>query len=739
MEETSNDAKESKVVEDEIDPLDAYMVEISGEVEKLKTDSLVKAKNESSMDKHMQVVEEEEEKEEEEKDQFQLPEILSSKKVIELVDHSKIDYQPFRKEFYIEVPEISKMTPEDVKRLRKKYDNIKIRGKGCPRPIKNFAQSGLPPSLLDRMKKLKFEKPTPIQAQAIPSIMMGRDIIGIAKTGSGKTLAFLLPMIRHILDQPPVKPGEGPIALIMAPTRELVMQINSDLKLFSGRTGIRSIAIFGGAVVAGQISELKRGAEVIVCTPGRMIDVLCKNKGRVTNLHRVTFLVIDEADRMFDLGFEQQILKIVNIIRPDRQTVMFSATFPRQVELAARKILNQPLEITVHGRSVVSDTVNQIIEIVDTEQKFRRLVDIISQWYEKGSILVFVDKQDSADDLFMKILKTGYLCVSLHSGKEQIDRKEAMDNFKSGDVKILIATSLASRGLDVPNLPLVINYDVPDHYEDYVHRVGRTGRAGASGTAITFISPNEEKYAGDLVKALKHSQREVPPELQKLADSYVEKLDQGLTGSKKSGFEGRGYMFNEEEEQKRKEAINFEKKRLLGTEFEDVIAIEEEEVFDENGEPILKETPMVIVPEVTSKQPSSNLTIDQRMAQEKMKLLLDTKTKLTAKMDEISTNNLGYYEASLEINDFPQQARWKVTHKDALSLITESTGCAITTKGVHVAPGKQPPQGERKLYLHIEGSSQEMVNLAKQDIIKVLSEAMANLPPERITGRYSVV
>jgi len=674
-----------------------------------------------------------------------LPNVSTNKKVLEQVDHSLIDYPPFRKDFYIEVPEITKMTPEEVAELRKKYDNIRIRGKGCPRPIKSFAQSGLPPIILDKLKSLKYEKPTAIQAQAIPAIMSGRDIIGIAKTGSGKTLAFLLPMIRHILDQEPVKSGEGPIAMIMAPTRELVTQIHKDLRKVAKRTHIRSVPVYGGTVVSGQISELKRGVEVIICTPGRMIEILCANKGRVTNLKRVTYLVLDEADRMFDEGFEQQILKIVNNIRPDRQTVMFSATFPRQVEIAARRILKRPLEITVHGKSVVADTIEQIIEVIEPEKKFRRTIDLISEWHDRGSILIFVDRQESADDLFLKIMKTGYPCLSLHSGKEQVDRNDAIDDFKSGDVKILIATSLASRGLDVPNLQLVINYDVPNHYEDYVHRVGRTGRAGMKGTAVTFISPDEDKYAGDLVKALTFSKREVPPELEALAKKYEEKAEQGIAEKKKYGYEGRGYQFNEEEELKRKEAINLEKKRLIGTEFEDVIAIDEEDPFDVDGEPKLLE-PSLGMKEpfslpITTKVSSSsdNLTPEQRAAMEKLQQLLDSKVakKQESKTKDDSSN---YFEATLEINDFPQQARWKVTHKDALAMITETTGCAVTTKGVHVPPGKQPPPGERKLYLHIEGQSQELVNLAKQDIMKILNEAIANLPPERqVPGRYSVV
>jgi ATP-dependent RNA helicase DDX46/PRP5 len=245
-----------------------------------------------------------------------------------IVDHSKIQYPPFRKNFYIEVKEISRMTAEEATAYRKELE-LKIRGKDVPRPLKTWNQTGLNNKVLEVIKKAGFEKPMPIQSQALPIIMSGRDCIGIAKTGSGKTLAFVLPMLRHIMDQPPLVQGDGPIGLIMAPTRELVQQIYNDIKKFSKVLGLTCVPVYGGSGVAQQISDLKRGAEMVVCTPGRMIDILCTSAGKITNLRRVTYLVMDEADRMFDMGFEPQITRIVQNTRPDRQTVLFSATFPR--------------------------------------------------------------------------------------------------------------------------------------------------------------------------------------------------------------------------------------------------------------------------------------------------------------------------------------------------------------------------------------------------------------------------
>lgn len=212
-----------------------------------------------------------------------------------------------------------------------------------------------------------------------------------------------------------------------------------------------------------------------------MIDLLCANSGRVTNLKRVTYMVMDEADRMFDMGFEPQVMKIVNNVRPSRQTVLFSATFPRQMEALARKVLKKPLEITVGGRSVVCDDVNQIVEVRENETKFVRLLEILGQLFndegeEGASALIFVDRHEAADNLLRDLMRRGYPCQSLHGGKDQADRDSTIADFKSGVTNILIATSVAARGLDVKNLKVVINYECPNHMEDYVHRVGRTGR-----------------------------------------------------------------------------------------------------------------------------------------------------------------------------------------------------------------------------------------------------------------------
>jgi ATP-dependent RNA helicase DDX46/PRP5 len=374
---------------------------------------------------------------------------------------------------------------------------------------------------MDVIEKLGYKKPTSIQAQAIPAIMSGRNVIGVAKTGSGKTIAFLLPMFRHIKDQRPLEPLDGPIGLVMTPTRELAVQIHRECKPFLKATGLRAVCAYGGAPIKDQIADLKRGAEIIVCTPGRMIDLLIANSGRVINLKRVTYVVMDEADRMFDMGFEPQVMKIIGNIRPDRQTVLFSATFPRQMETLARKVLIKPVEIVVGGRATVPPEITQIVEVRDNDSKFLRLLQLFGDLFdsdEDARALVFVERQESADILLRDLMRKGYPCLSIHGGKDQIDRDSAIDDFKNGIVPVLIATSVAARGLDVKQLKLVVNYDCPNHQEDYVHRVGRTGRAGTKGTAVTFITPEQDRYAVDIAKALKSSGQPIPEDVQKLVD-----------------------------------------------------------------------------------------------------------------------------------------------------------------------------------------------------------------------------
>lgn len=507
------------------------------------------------------------------------------KKDIPAVHHEKVEYEPFRKKFYTEPSDLTQMSDEEAASLRLELDGIKVRGLDIPKPVQKWSQCGLGVQTLDVVDKLGYEYLTSIQAQAIPAIMSGRDVIGVAKTGSGKTIAFLIPMFRHIKDQRPLENMEGPVGLIMTPTRELATQIHKDCKPFLKALGLRAVCAYGGAPIKDQIADLKRGAEIIVCTPGRMIDLLAANAGRVTNLRRVSYVVLDEADRMFDMGFEPQVMKIMANVRPDRQTVLFSATFPRNMEALARKTLDKPIEIVVGGRSVVAPEITQVVEVRNDDKKFVRLLELLGNLYddeenEDARALIFVDRQEGADTLLRELMRKGYPCMSIHGGKDQVDRDSTIEDFKAGIFPVLVATSVAARGLDVKQLKLVVNYDAPNHLEDYVHRAGRTGRAGNTGTAVTFVTEDQERYSVDIAKALKQSGQKVPEDVQKLVDSFLEKVRAGKEKASASGFGGKGLERLDQE----RDAARMRERKTYKTGDEGDDEEEKEEKTNEKGE-----------------------------------------------------------------------------------------------------------------------------------------------------------
>ncbi|KAI8071365.1 P-loop containing nucleoside triphosphate hydrolase protein [Gongronella butleri] len=746
------------VDDDDVDPLDAYMQDVTAEARKINEEDKLRMQNIEYTDRAVEA--DNEEQADKESDGYGSdPESIlamaakkAKRKDLAAVDHSKMDYEPFRKDFYIEPADMRDMTPEQVTSLRDDLDGIKIRGVNCPKPIQKWTHCGLPAGCLEMIRKLQFEKPTAIQAQAIPAIMNGRDVIGVAKTGSGKTIAFLLPMFRHIKDQRPLEPGEGPIAVIMTPTRELATQIHRECKLFLKVLGLRAVCAYGGSPIKDQIADLKRGAEIIVCTPGRMIDLLCANSGRVTNLSRVTYLVLDEADRMFDMGFEPQVMKIVNNVRPSRQTVLFSATFPRQMEALARKVLKKPVEITVGGRSVVASDVKQIIEVREEETKFVRLLEILGQFYneedETARVLIFVDRQEAADNLLGELLRRGYISQSLHGGKDQVDRDTTIADFKSGVINILIATSVAARGLDVKQLKLVINYECPNHMEDYVHRVGRTGRAGNKGTAYTFITPSQERYAKDIAKALKLSGQEIPLELQQLTDEFKNKVESGEERLASSGFGGKGL----ERFDKDRDTLKKIQKKAYGgedmDESDEELELEATRVTPGPPKPANTAPAAAAATGDTTAAPSADdaavLSEGARKAAQIAARLASLGKPKKADEDEDDEKPRLYAE-EIVINDFPQKARWKVTNKEQISLISEISGAAITTRGTFFMPGTTPGPNERKLYLYIEGESELVLEKAKHEIRRILEEAtIASMEAEArqgggLPGRYSVV
>ncbi|KAL9594665.1 MAG: hypothetical protein Q9219_006903 [cf. Caloplaca sp. 3 TL-2023] len=671
------------------------------------------------------------------------------KKDLPTVNHAKLNYQPFRKSFYHEPLELAELTEDQVTNLRFELDGIKVRGIDVPKPVQKWSQCGLGAQSLEVIQRLGYDRPTSIQTQAIPSIMSGRDVIGVAKTGSGKTIAFLLPMFRHIKDQRPLDQLDGPVGLIMTPTRELATQIHKECKPFIKALGLRAVCAYGGAPIKDQIADLKRGAELIVCTPGRMIDLLAANSGRVTNLRRVTYIVLDEADRMFDMGFEPQVMKILGNIRPDRQTVLFSATFPRQMEALARKTLVKPVEIVVGGRSVVAPEITQIVEVRSEETKFIRLLELLGKLHEEEKneddrVLIFMDRQESADGLLKDLMQKGHVCMSIHGGKDQIDRDSTIADFKAGVIPILIATSVAARGLDVKQLKLVVNYDAPNHLEDYVHRAGRTGRAGNTGTAVTFITSEQDRYAVDIAKALKQSGQDVPDDLHSLCERFIEKVKAGKEKASGSGFGGKGL---ERLDQERDAARARERKtHKTGDEGED--DDKEEKEKDTAGDDLVAKAASTVQSATAPAQlpgVPKGIDLDGKITVHKTEpTTTDSKNPL-AKVgaavanihDRLSKNrelrqgvpidnkgpDAGAFHATLEINDFPQKARWAVTNRTNVAKILEATGTSITTKGSFYAAGKEPQAGENpKLYILVEGDTEVVVTNAMRELMRLLKE-----------------
>ncbi|KAF4640193.1 DEAD (Asp-Glu-Ala-Asp) box polypeptide 17 [Toxoplasma gondii] len=434
---------------------------------------------------------------------------------LQRVDWKTIDLVPFEKNFYVEHPAVANMSAEEAERIRRANEITIVHGHNVPKPVPTFEYTSFPSYILDVINQTGFQKPTAIQVQGWPIALSGRDMIGIAETGSGKTLAFLLPAIVHINAQPYLNKGDGPIVLILAPTRELVEQIRAQCRTFAASSKIHHAVAYGGVPKRPQIMELERGAEICVACPGRLIDFL---ESRVTNLRRVTYLVMDEADRMLDMGFEPQIRKIVSQIRPDRQTLMWSATWPKEVQNLARDLCKEePVHINVGSLDLQAcQNIKQEVMVVQEYEKRGQLMSLLRRNMDGSKILIFAETKRGADNLTRDMRVEGWPALSLHGDKKQEERTWVLDEFKNGRNPIMVATDVASRGLDVKDIRHVINYDMPNQIEDYIHRIGRTGRAGAKGCAYTFFTPDKPRLARELVRVLRGANQPVPPELESL-------------------------------------------------------------------------------------------------------------------------------------------------------------------------------------------------------------------------------
>jgi ATP-dependent RNA helicase RhlE len=357
-----------------------------------------------------------------------------------------------------------------------------------------FESLGLSPALVRALAEIGYETPTGIQTEAIPLAMAGHDLLGGAQTGTGKTAAFALPML-HRLSATSVPGAPRKIrALVLTPTRELAVQVHDSIRTYGKHAKLASTVIYGGAGMSPQIEAMRRGVDILVATPGRLIDHIERGTAR---LGEVELLVLDEADRMLDMGFLPAIKRILNRLPSKRQTMLFSATFEDSIKALAMEFMREPREVQIAARNTVAEAVTHIAHPVDGARKRDLLIDILSQRWQ-DQILVFGKTKHGCNRLAEQLEKAGITAVAIHGNKSQSQRLKALADFKSGKSRVLVATDVAARGLDIPLLPLVINFDLPMVAEDYVHRIGRTGRAGASGEAISLVSPDE----GNLLRAI---------------------------------------------------------------------------------------------------------------------------------------------------------------------------------------------------------------------------------------------
>jgi len=366
----------------------------------------------------------------------------------------------------------------------------------------SFSDFGLHPDLLKAVAETGYTTPTPIQAQAMPVVVAGRDVMGAAQTGTGKTAAFTLPILHRLmpLANHSASPARHPVrALMLAPTRELADQVGESVKRYGKHTPLRSAVVFGGVDIGPQKAALRAGCEVLIATPGRLLDHV---EQRNVNLGQVAILVLDEADRMLDMGFLPDLERIIRLLPAQRQTLLFSATFSNEIRKLGRSYLNHPTEIEVAARNATADTVTQIAYPMESDAKRAAVVHLVKSRGLK-QVIVFSNTKIGTGRLARELERDGVRAESIHGDKTQSDRMKALEAFKAGELEVLVATDVAARGLDIAGVPCVINYDLPYNAEDYVHRIGRTGRAGASGEAIALYTPSEERLLLEIEKLIK--------------------------------------------------------------------------------------------------------------------------------------------------------------------------------------------------------------------------------------------
>jgi len=408
-----------------------------------------------------------------------------------------------------------------------------------------FDELGLAEPLLRAVQEHGYDTPTPIQAQAIPMVLSGGDLLAGAQTGTGKTAGFVLPMLQRLMAQPAARDARGraPIrALILTPTRELAAQVEESVRVYGKYSKLSSMVMFGGVGMQPQIDKLKRGVDILVATPGRLLD---HHGQRTLDLSRIEIFVLDEADRMLDMGFIHDIKKVLAIVPAQKQSLLFSATFSDDIKNLADRLLNKPALIEVARRNATADLIAQKVHPVSRDRKKELLAHLIKQgdWHQ---VLVFTRMKHGANRLTDFLNDQGISAMAIHGNKSQTARTKALADFKRGELQVLVATDIAARGIDIDQLPHVVNFELPNVPEDYVHRIGRTGRAGASGEAISLVCVDEDIFLRDIEKLTKKSiPREVVPGFEpdpreKAEPIVLGRMTIGVGGTRRGGGGGNG-------------------------------------------------------------------------------------------------------------------------------------------------------------------------------------------------------
>ncbi|GEM09272.1 ATP-dependent RNA helicase dbp2 [Rhodotorula toruloides] len=434
------------------------------------------------------------------------------------IDFSRVELPPFQKDFYTEHKNVTSRSDSEIEEWRK-FKKITVVGK-APRPAHNWVEAMLPDFVLEYIKKKGFLEPTAIQSQGFPMALSGNDLVAISETGSGKTLTYAAPGILHVQAQPPTDAASGPIALVMAPTRELAMQIRAEFRAIGEGSPVTSACAYGGASKMRQLADIANGVDILVATPGRLLEYLAE--GSVT-LKRVTYLVVDEADRMIHEGFEEELRQIFSCVRPDRQVLMFSATWPEEVRDLAQEFLKDAARVHIGKDEIVAaKNIKQEVVIchgyMDKRDKLVQILEDVKA--QRGKIIVFLNTKRSVQEMtdWLRDKPNNYEALCLHGDKRQEERDFALNEFRKGGHPILLATDVAQRGLDIPDVTTVCNFDVPDNVASYVHRIGRTARAGREGRSFTLVSGSRDRaMAAEIVQVMQRDEQIIPEELEEYA------------------------------------------------------------------------------------------------------------------------------------------------------------------------------------------------------------------------------